>query len=1260
MEPVRAPKKRELVYVKPHLWECTSTKGNRERFEVRAFGLTPSSEPVLVRFVYDAPLVIELDAEYAWDEAAARRVYQRLVELAKGPRPVSYAFLDATRPLYSAYLRGGKALVLRYDSWVGLDKMRWLLAEKKDKQGRVVNAQGIELWDGQPPMRLRVRNEKVTPDIALLIEHGLETTGWFEFDGGVVRAGRISRLDLEYVIEPSRVKATPLELCKSWKPQLKVCAVDAEAFSERSTAMPKANNTADAAFCVGVLLRHRDGREELHAFCSVKRPSTPRGVEIHFHEEEEDALRAYSRFLYDAMPDAIVTHNGMGWDEDYLYQRYTGPTMEEWPNDSRLLNHMPTLLKKEWESSAFAGMRFRWIWRPGVIHVDLLPWTKRSLNRLDSYKLDYLDRKYGGTGKLLGDEDRAKVDLEDAGGKEDDAPEEEYLEAHKIFEYYASGEPDKLKQIVVYCVGCRDERGEMVRGDCGITLRLFDKLQTWMSLTQMARVAFVQPSEVFMSGMQKRTYNQVAREAHRRGMYVTKEAPPRIPVKGAHVFDPRRGLWDLVFVFDFKGLYPSIIRRFNLCWTTYVPEKGDPMYDPGYDDPSSARYVSDERCHLFAWVEEWHEDEYEEWKQGKKKSTKKQYKGPIMLIKHRHRFLREPRGILPSNLDRLAADREVAKGEMKGLSKGSFEYDMKDKEQDAIKLIMNSAYGGLGSEKGPLPLHQAAAVITYQARCSAQKMAAYYEAEYEAQVIYGDSVTPDTPVLCRVEGVVSYRTIDEVGDGRWVSRSGKAECAPLPGLEVWSDVGFTPVLRVVRHACGKPLKRIRTRTGIIDVTTDHSLLRPDGERVSPTDVRVGERLMHVNLPESQGHQGANSQPYTTRSKLNAARAYHGKWCSGFSMALYASTDGTYCIGAWARESEPEDRIVAIEDLPPYAGDVYDLETACHHFAAGVGRMVVHNTDSAFIKYHPRYDGEIEADPHGWGKRMAKEGTGLFERPMELEFEKVFKWLFLANKKQYVGATIPPPHPVTKVVPPVSYELDQMISRGLMFVKRGAAPVMQEMQKELVLMALTEKAKGTPLKERQEMAQRALEAFSYALMSHGVPEKELTITQKIGQSYKLEGNHLNVYRKHLVERGKVVNPGDRIPYVLIEKEGAKKQGEKMELPELRKESGAPIDYLYYLEKRGIKPYDVVLEHGFKISGYMKWHVKWLKLRRKLHAELKKKFALQVESRGARDTRHLDAVARHRIRRASKSPVQASARVRKWYACLVRKKGGFGVS
>ncbi len=41
---------------------------------------------------------------------------------------------------------------------------------------------------------------------------------------------------------------------------------------------------------------------------------------------------------------------------------------------------------------------------------------------------------------------------------------------------------------------------------------------------------------------------------------------------------PVPGVHDLVIVMDFCSLYPSIMRSFNVCYTTYVPESKWHMY----------------------------------------------------------------------------------------------------------------------------------------------------------------------------------------------------------------------------------------------------------------------------------------------------------------------------------------------------------------------------------------------------------------------------------------------------------------------------------------------------------------------------------------------------------------------------------------------------------------------------------------------------------------------------------------------------------
>ena len=97
---------------------------------------------------------------------------------------------------------------------------------------------------------------------------------------------------------------------------------------------------------------------------------------------------------------------------------------------------------------------------------------------------------------------------------------------------------------------------------------------------------------------------------------------------------------------------------------------------------------------------------------------------------------------------------------------------------------------------------------------------------------------------------------------------------------------------------------------------------------------------------------------------------------------------------------------------PYSNDryVYDLTTENHHFAAGIGNLIVHNTDSVFFTFNlkdPKTSQPIR------GKRAleitieiaqdaAKLCTQFLKSPMELSYEKTLMPFILLSKKRYVG------------------------------------------------------------------------------------------------------------------------------------------------------------------------------------------------------------------------------------------------------------------
>ena len=83
-------------------------------------------------------------------------------------------------------------------------------------------------------------------------------------------------------------------------------------------------------------------------------------------------------------------------------------------------------------------------------------------------------------------------------------------------------------------------------------------------------------------------------------------------------------------------------------------------------------------------------------------------------------------------------------------------------------------------------------------------------------------------------------------------------------IYTWSDLGWTLIQNVIRHklSANKKMVRILTYNGLVDVTDDHSLLRPDGTEVTPNEVNVGSQLMHYKLNVRQNTMDwINSVPF---------------------------------------------------------------------------------------------------------------------------------------------------------------------------------------------------------------------------------------------------------------------------------------------------------------------------------------------------------------------------------------------------------------
>ena len=146
---------------------------------------------------------------------------------------------------------------------------------------------------------------------------------------------------------------------------------------------------------------------------------------------------------------------------------------------------------------------------------------------------------------------------------------------------------------------------------------------------------------------------------------------------GGEVFEPVTGVHDLVWVFDFKSLYPSLIRTFNIDPLGYVPSA---EADDGED---------------------------------------------LIRLVNGAAFRREP-GILPGILDVLFPRREAAKNAGDAVA------------SQAIKILMNSFYGVLGTPACRFHNPDIANAITGQGRHFLNWTRDWFEARGYT-VLYGDT-----------------------------------------------------------------------------------------------------------------------------------------------------------------------------------------------------------------------------------------------------------------------------------------------------------------------------------------------------------------------------------------------------------------------------------------------------------------------------------------------------------------------------------------
>ncbi len=167
-------------------------------------------------------------------------------------------------------------------------------------------------------------------------------------------------------------------------------------------------------------------------------------------------------------------------------------------------------------------------------------------------------------------------------------------------------------------------------------------------------------------------------------------------------------------------------------------------------------------------------------------------------------------------------------------------------------IVHNSMYGGFGSDFSYSPFYPAAQCTTAMGRKSIKEAIDFVmEHRPDTVLVYGDSVTQDTPILLRdpngqvvikqisllaferdwdiygdfkssfiepINSSIEYHIAEDGGEALMAARHmfngdkrWSKERKQLDGWEVWTDSGWTHVKKTIRHRAGKDILLCRVR-----------------------------------------------------------------------------------------------------------------------------------------------------------------------------------------------------------------------------------------------------------------------------------------------------------------------------------------------------------------------------------------------------------------------------------------------------------------
>lgn len=414
---------------------------------------------------------------------------------------------------------------------------------------------------------------------------------------------------------------------------------------------------------------------------------------------------------------------------------------------------------------------------------------------------------------------------------------------------------------------------------------------------------------------------------------------------------------------------------------------------------------------------------------------------------------------------------------------------------------------------------------------------------------------------------------------------------------VWSGKEWTKIKRVIRHKTNKKIFRVATKTSVIDVTEDHSLIDTHGNYIRPKDCSDRTLLMQSfpkNINGDDYDKKYDQQCFMSKDKAECMEYIAKSKAKGYNVII-CSTDDDYLMNRTKEKIDNDNEIIQLKELKNSGNEyVYDLETENGKFHTGIGELIVKNTDSVFYCHHFT-DNKTKIklkDKNAlklgifcgiWASILI--GT-LLPSPMSQEYEKNLFPLVLQGKKRYVGNL---------------YEKDPDYYKqkimGLETKRRDNAPIVKYVLNGIVDQILNKhSAEGAYEFVRTTLQKIITGGFKMdkfiitkTLKGNALTKPERKLEAMKPKEQRSYANRFQIVHAVLADRMADRDPGnkplsnDRIPYVYIEtNKKVDLQGERVETPDFIIKNKLKMDYLFYItnqiKKPSLKFLDLILENA----------------------------------------------------------------------------------